>query len=1038
MKKLIELCVRRPLGVLILVLFVSILGFISLSKLKLDLYPNIQFPIIMAFTNYEGAGPEEIENLITKPMESAISAVPNVKKVRSTSSTGSSMVMAECNFGTDMDFTNLKMRERIDMIKRVLPEDAEEPTLFKFDPSMMPIVYYGISSPKGIADATRLADNKIKNRLERVPGVASVSLMGSLTREIQILLSTEKMNFYHISPSFLIQTLRGENLNLPGGIVKSGRNEMVLRTIGEFQSVEDLKSVKITLPSGSIIPLQEIAEIRDTYHEQKQYSRINGKNSVMMMLMKESDANTVLVTREVRKTLKELQTELDGQVEFNKIFEQADYIEQSLNNVMQNALIGALLAVLVLYFFLKSFRSTFIISVAIPISIILTFAAIYFSNMTLNLVSMGGLALGVGMLVDNAIVVLEVIFRYREEGHDALTAATEGSSEVAMAITASTVTSIVVFVPILFVEGIAAQIFKEMALTVSFSLGASLVVALTIIPMLCSKLMAINTGSKVMKKIEQQQQSYRLGVVEKFYRKMLNWAVLNRKIVLIMAFLMFVLGLLPFVFGAIKTNFTPSMGDKEYNVDITMPLGSSLETTNNLVRQIESYLMSKPESDLTFALVGASSGFSLGSSGETERASLTVVMKAKSKKTVDEMVEEIRQSIVKYPGAKINVTKEEHGGFGGGTPIQINIEGPDLLTLKALADQVKEIVKQVPGTREVNTSWEDGRPELQLRVNRQRATAYGISPSAIASTVQTAFQGAIATQIRLAGEEYDVLLQLNEGDRQNETDIKKLYLTTSSGGMIPLAEVVDFKQTTGPNKIRRENQTRQVQVTSQIVGNDLGKVTGLIQDRIKQEVVLPTNYDIAYAGNTKEMQEAFGALALALLLAIILVYMVIAIQYENLIHPLAIMVSIPLSLFGVSWSLFLTGRIFDVSAFIGLIMLAGIVVNNAIVLVDYIETLRSRGMDRTEAILEAGPTRLRPVLMTTLTTVLGLIPLGLGIGEGAEMNVSMATVVIGGLTFSTLLTLVVIPIVYSTFDDFATWAKRTILHKAGVTLEYHR
>ncbi|NLY75251.1 MAG: efflux RND transporter permease subunit, partial [Firmicutes bacterium] len=476
----------------------------------------------------------------------------------------------------------------------------------------------------------------------------------------------------------------------------------------------------------------------------------------------------------------------------------------------------------------------------------------------------------------------------------------------------------------------------------------------------------------------------------------------------------------------------------EYSVDVTLPLGTSLETTDNLVRQIESYLMSLPESDLTFALVGASSGFALGSSGESEKASLTVVMKPKSKKTVDDMVEEARRNISKYPGAKINVTKQEHGGFGGGAPIAINIEGPDLNTLKVLAEQVKEIVKQVPGTREVNSSWEEGRPELQLRINRQRATAYGISPSTIASTVQTAFQGTVATQIRLAGEEYNVLLQLKEIDRQNQTDLKKLYLPTATGGMVPLAEVVDFVQTTGPNKIRRENQTRQVQVTSQIVGSDLGKITGIIKERIQREIILPPNYDIVFAGNIKEMQEAFGALTLALLMAIVLVYIVIAIQYENLVHPLAIMGSLPLTLFGISWSLLLTGRIFDVSAFIGVIMLAGIVVNNAIVLVDYIETLRSRGMERIDAILEAGPTRLRPVLMTTLTTVLGLIPLALGIGEGSEMNVSLATVVIGGLTFSTVLTLVIVPIIYSVLDDLAVWTKRTILRKTGVTLEYRR
>ncbi len=1014
--------------------FATILGFISLSKIKLDLYPNIEFPIIVAYTNYQGAGPEEIENLITKPLESTISAVANVKKVTSTSSSGSSMIMAECNYGADMDFTNLKMRERIDMVKGTLPDDADEPMLIKFDPSMMPIVYYGISSPKGIAEATRLADDKIKTRLERVPGVASVSLIGSLEREIQVLLSTEKMNFYRISPNYIKQSLQGENLNLPGGIIKNGHNELVLRTIGEFQSVEDLKSVKITLPNGSIIPLREIAEVRDSFHEQTRYARIDGENSVMMMLMKESDANTVLVTREVRKALQELETELKGQVKLHKMFEQADYIEKSLNNLTEDAVVGGLLAVLVLFFFLRSIRSTLIISVTIPLSIIITFAAFYFSNMTLNLVSMGGLALGVGMLVDNAIVMLEVIFRYREEGNDALTSATEGTSEVAMAIVASTLTSIVVFVPILFVEGIAAQLFKELALTVAFVQVISLLVALVVIPTLSAKLMAIKSGSKALEKTFEKH--YRLGKLGQFYQTMLYWAVNNRRKTVIIAFILFILGLLPFVTGLVKTDFVASMGDKRYKVDVEMPLGTSLETTDSLVKQIESHLMSLSESDLVYATIGSGSGFS--QSAESEKASVTVVMKTKSKKSLEAMIEEVRQGIASYPGVTINVTKQTQGGFGSSSPIEINIQGPDLLTLQNLANQVKKIVKEVPGTREVATSWEEGRPELQLRVNRQLATAYGITPSTIASTVQAAFQGTTATQIRLTGEEYNVLLQLKKGDREAETDIKKLYLTTSTGGQIPITEVVDFVQTTGPNKISRENQTRQVQVTSEIIGRDLGKVTEMIQDHINQELVVPSNYDVAFSGNAKDMQESFGSLALALLMAVVLIYMVLAIQYENAVHPFAIMFSLPLSLFGISWSLLLTGRTFDVSAFIGVIMLAGIAVNNAIVIVDYIETLRSRGMERTEAILKAGPTRLRPVMMTTLSSVLGLIPLALGIGEGSEMNVSMATVVIGGLLFCTLLTLIVIPVIYSLLDDLAIWVKRMVRHKTGITMEYHR
>lgn len=1020
-----------------LVFFVVVVGLVSFSLLKYDLYPKIDLPNIMVMTTYEGVGPEEMEKLVTRPLEGAVSAVPNVKKVTSTSATGNSIIIAECNYGTDMDFTNLKMRERIDLVKRKLPSGVDNPVIFKMDPSMIPIIFWGMSSSKGLVEATRLAENKVKPRLERIPGIASVSIAGGLTREIKILLNADKLAYYKVSPAYISQALAGENLNLPGGEVNEGRNEITIRTIGEFQTVEEVKSLKITLPNGTVLPLQELAEIKDSYHDHTQFSRINGDASVMLFVMKESDANTVLVTREARKALAVLQQELGNQATIEKVFEQAEFIEDSINNVAQNAVVGALLAMLILYMFLRSVRSTFVISIAIPISIIITFAMIYFAKLTLNLVSMGGLALGVGMLVDNAIVVLESIQRYREEGQEPLKAATDGASEVGLAITASTLTSIIVFVPVLFVENIAAQIFKELAFVVSFSLMASLLVALTVVPTISAKIMNIQFGKKYTDEAADNDQTYRLGKVEKIYRQILSWAMDHRGRMVLFAILAFLLGLAPFFLG-IKMEFMPQMGQKEYLVDFELPLGTNLETTDAVAKKIEGYLRKQSYTEMVFSYVGSGNGFSFASSSEdSEKGSIYVMMKKNCPYELDNLLEKTRQGLKDLPGVKINVHLEEHSIGSGGSPITVNIEGPELDALQKLADQVTEVVKSVPNTREVDTSWQTGKPELQLHILRDRANAYGISAATIANVVQISFKGTAATQIRLSGEEYDLFVQLRSEDRKIMTDLEKIHLFSNTGATIPLKEVVEFVPAKGPTQITRENQTRQVQVTSQILGNDLKKISNEVERRIKTEVIFPANYSFTMGGQVKDMNDSNNALVIAFLLAVFFVYLVIAVQYENLIHPLAILGTLPLSLFGITWSLFLTGKTFNVTAFIGVIMLAGIVVNNAIVLVDYIETLRNRGLDRRKAILKAGPIRLRPVLMTTLTTVLGLLPLALGYGDGGTLNSSMAIVVIGGLTFCTILTLVIIPVIYSLLDDLAGWTKRTIFHKIN-TIEYHR
>lgn len=1018
------------------VLFALTLGIISFFMVKLDLYPNIDFPTILVMTTYEGVGPEEIEKLVTRPLEEAISSVPNIKKVTSTSSQSSSFIVAECNYGTDMDFTNLKIRERIDLAKRNLPDDINDPLIFKMDPSMIPIVFWGMSSPKGLAEATRIAEDIIKPRLERIPGVASVSIGGGLTREIQVQLSADKLAFYRISPDYVAQKIASDNINLPGGNINEGRNQLTIRTIGEFKSVDEINNLKITLPNGSIIPLRELGDIKDTYHERKQLSRINGEESLMIVIMKESDANTVLVTREVRKAWNELQAQIGKQATVYKVFEQAEFIESSLNNVTENAIIGGILAVIILYMFLRSIRSTIVISLAIPISIIITFAMIHFSKMTLNLVSMGGLALGVGMLVDNAIVVLESIQRYREDGYPPLQAAIQGASEVGLAITASTLTSIIVFAPVLFVEDISAQIFKEMAFTVSFALIASLVVALTVIPTLSSKIMTVLRKKENKPIAASDNNEFRLGKIEKIYRHMLDWAVNHRVKVILICIAVFFLGILPFFPQlGIKMEFMPPIGQKEFTISFELPLGTNLETTNAVAQKIESIMEKKPNVEMVYSIVG-SSGFGFSSSSEeSEKGSVYVTMEKGTETPMEELLEDARRSLQGMPGVKINVEEQSNGPGGASAPIVVNIEGPELDVLSKLAGEVETLIQSIPDTREVTTNWETGRPELQLRINRERANAYGLSAASIASTVQTAFKGSAATQIRLDGEEYDIFLQLRPDDRQNIKDLERLFVQSSSGIAVPLKEVVSFIPAQGPTKITRENQTRQVQVSCKFVGKDLGGLANTIESRIKKEIIFPKNYSFSMGGQVKNMRESNIALLGALILAVLFVYMVIAIQYDNLIHPLAIMGTLPLTIFGVSWSLYLTGHTLNVTSIIGVIMLAGIVVNNAIVLVDYIETLRRRGLSRREAILKAGPTRLRPVLMTTLTTVLGLIPLALGRGDGGMLNASLAVVVIGGLSFCTLLTLIAIPIIYSILDDMAIWVKKVIFHRAD-TIEY--
>ncbi|KUO77423.1 MAG: multidrug ABC transporter [Clostridia bacterium BRH_c25] len=1020
--RLHEVSIRRPVTVLMCVLMVLVLGGVSLLRLPIDLMPQINFPIAIVLTSYPGVGPQEIESIVSKNIESAVATVNNIKTIQSQSSEGQSIVIAEFNSGTDMDFATLQMREKIDLVKGFMPDEVEAPMVIKMDPSMIPAVVLGVSDGKDEAELKRFVEDKIKPGIEKLDGIASVSVTGGKTKEIKVDVDSQKLSGYGLSFSQIIGALQSENLNQPGGTVEYGDKSLLVRSTGEFKNLDQIRNIPVTLPTGTVVYLRDMAEVKEGYKDVNTYNRMNGESSIGLSVQKQTNSNTVKVVNLVKKEIQGIQKE-NPDVKIDLVFDQGQYVETSINNVARNALVGAILAVLVLFVFLKNIRTTLIIGTAIPISIIATFVLIYFSGITLNLVSMGGLALGVGMLVDNAIVVLENIYRYRNEGHSRVEAALLGTQEVGSAVLASTLTTIVVFLPIVFTEGIAAEIFKQMALAVTFSLIASLIVALTVIPMLSSKFLKMvkyheaSKNERLNKIFDKWDDALR--AIDDFYKKVLGWVLVHRRRTVITVVLIFIgsLLLIPFV----GTEFFPKMDQGQFTVDIELSQGTLLENTNAITREVEGILSKVPEIQKVFVTVG-SSGNSMGvSGGSSNRANMNITLKTlnERKKSTSQIVDELRKKVSLIPGAKIEINEVSSSfGGGGGAPVSVSIAGPDLEKLSEIADNVEGTIKDIEGIRQVKTSISEGRPEAQIYVNRDRASYYGLGTAQVASAVRTAIEGKVATKYKVDGDEIDVRVGFNEESGKSYAQLKNTNILSPLGVEVPLIEIADVKIEKGPITITREGQERYVTVSADVFGRDIGSVNRDISAKLDQ-MPLPSRYSIKYGGEQEQMVEAFSSLILALLLAIVLVYMVMAAQFESLLHPFTIMFSLPLAYTGSALGLVLTGRALSVPAFIGVIMLAGIVVNNAIVLVDYINTLRGRGMERQEAILKAGPTRLRPILMTTMTTILGLIPLALGMGEGAEAQAPMATVVIGGLTTSTILTLVIVPVIYTLFDDIS-------------------
>lgn len=1021
--KLIDVSVKRPVGVFMIVLAIIALGLVSLRNLAIDLFPKIDLPIAVVATSYQGAAPEEIEKLITRPLESSLSTIQGIDTVSSQSQANSSLVMLQFKNGTNMDNVLLDVREKVDQIKGMLPDDANDPSVLRFDPNQMPIITLGLTGaePENLQE---IADNNIVPFLERQNGVASVSVQGGKTREILVELDRANLARYGLTPSQVVQALNMENKSSSAGAVSKGIQELQIRVKGEFTSVEDIKQTLIHLPAGGQIQVSDVAAISDTFKKQSSLTLVNGGPALVLSIQKQSDANTVEVADQVHKAMNRLHDELPEGIELSMVADTSIFIRQSIDSVVNNMISGAALAMLILILFLRSVRSTIVIGISMPIAVISTFTLMYFTGQTLNIISMGGLALGIGMMVDNSIVILENIFTYRQKGMSMKEAAVKGASELASAVIASTTTTLVVFLPIVFVQGLTADIFRPLALTVCFSLVASLVVAITLIPMLSSKLVS---EKKLLKEKKQGRMARLFGIFNHFitfYKKILNWALGHRKTT-VFGTIVLLLGSF-FLVPGIGMEFMPGGDQGQIQISVQTPSGTKLEETEKVAGEVSSLLA--PYKDvIETAAESIGGGGPFGGGANSASFTIQLIRASEREITTKEMMQQLTDKTKDIAGAEITVSAME-SGFGAGSPIQIRLNGQEQDVLEEVANQVVWMISGIEGVYNAESSAAEGNAEMNISVDRSLAAQYGLTYQQIMNEISLAVNGQLATQYREGGNEYDVRVIMPEESRSSIASLQTLTIQSQSGQLIPLSAVAEFKQIQGPVMIQRENQQRQINVTADIAGRDLGSISTEIGQTL-QKMNFPDGYSYSMGGQTEDMMESFVDLGIALIFSIFLVYVVMAVQFESLLYPFIIMFSMPTSFVGVLLGLFITGTALSVTALIGVIMLAGIVVNNAIILVDYINILRRRGLDRNEAIMQGAPSRIRPIFMTTLTTVLGLVPLALGIGEGAEMQAPLAIVVIFGLACSTVFTLLLVPVMYTYLDDFSNWLKRLFRRK---------
>ena len=1002
--------VRRRITFLMVFIFILGIGFFGLTQLGIDLYPKVQFPMIIIMSSMSGAGPEEMENLVTVTLEEAASRVASVKKITSTSSNGISVVMAEFEWGHNLDQAETDIRRQLDMYEDLLPSDATDPLVLALDPSLQPIMFIGFSSPLLDDFALRqLLEDEIEPRLARQPGVGSVSTLGGLIREIKVEVDPARLSAAGITLSQVTGAIAMVRNNMPAGDLKSGGVSMSIRVESSLAELDDLELLVVGHGMHGPVLLRDVADIIDGEKEVLQYIRMDGQPSLFGIVQRRSDANTVNVCNSVRRELGSVEREYAGQIVPYIMWDQSDFIQQSISNLASTAIQASILAFLVLLFFLRSPRGALIAGAAIPVSIIATFAVMHFADVDLNMISLAGLALAVGLLVDNSIVVLESIYRHRTFGESPCSASFKGSEEVGMAITASTLTTLAVFVPILFVPGLAGQMFREMVLTIVFSLIVSLFVALSLVPLLGSfaeKLVPRHRegspGARIKKWLEGREEAYHklaVGLVRK--RKMVILSTLGLLVVC--------LALTPLI----RTEFIPQNDNGFISIDMNAAIGTGLAETDAMIRALEDTLPKLfEEGDLItwYAQVGQEEGFGaiFGGSNGSWSAEMMFRMVPVSQRRLSqkEYEERIRAVLDQVPGLTYDISG---GNFMGGSPIEVKIYADDMEQLAVEGERIRDAIATIDGVRDVKSSMDDMMPELSFRPDRNAMALYGLSPSLIAAEMSTALRGNTAGVLREGGDEFNIVVRYPEYLRDSREDLD--YLSVAG---VPASGIGTFRERLVSTSIQRTNQQRSVTIRCDVAGRSLGQVAADVR-RVVAEANI-NNLRIEYGGDMKDQQETFLYLGIAILVAAMLVYMVMASQFESLLEPFIIIFTVPMAIIGVILGLLLTGIPLSVMSLIGMLMLAGIVVNNGIVLVDYANQLLRKGAATIEeAVTEAARTRFRPILMTALTTILAMLPLALGIGEGAESWAPMAVTVIFGLLAATALTLLVEPCIYVVF-----------------------
>ncbi|MCO6437563.1 MAG: efflux RND transporter permease subunit [Phycisphaerae bacterium] len=1020
-------CVNRPITTTMITLIVIVIGAFALHRLRIDLLPSVELPTLTIRTEYRGASPEVIEQQVTQIIEEIVATVTGVKEISSTLEEGRSSVRVTFAWGTEIDEAAIDVRSTLEDELNELPEEIERPRIRKFDVASFPVVLLGVSSDMDPVELTELVEDQVRYRFGRIPGVAQVDLWGGFNREIRIEIDETKINALNIPLNLVLSAVRDANLDLPAGRIEQGRYEVTLRAPAEFEDMSEIRGTVVAMRQGAPVTIGQIARVLDTYERLTEIERINGVRGIRVAIRKEATANTVEVSRRILEEIREINAAYPH-IKVVPVINQGNFIERSIANVARSVFYGGGLAIVVLLLFLRNIRSTIVISLAIPISVIATFAVLFFGGFTLNLMTLGGLALGVGMMVDNSIVVLENIFRRRDQEHEGkYEAAVRGTGEVASAVIASTITTLVIFLPLVFVRGVTGILFQELAFVIVFSLACSLLVSLTLIPMLASRLVEspeelhrrhAGRWAWIGRLSDMSERAF--DALNDAYANLLRSVLSARILTCVTAAVL--LGASLLLIPLIGTEFLPPSDEGEVRVSGEMEVGTKLELVDRQTRRMEEIVTEAvPEA---VAIVAEAQ--------ENAEADLRISLLPVAQRTRSNIAvaDDLRGRLLgNIPGMEIRV-RAPQGQFlldrilGGSEGIIVEIRGYELGVLDALAERAAERIRDVPGVTDIDISRKAGIPQEELSVNREKAADLGLSVRDVAEALETAVAGTEAGEFRSAGDSHRILVQLQDAEKKSIDEVLDLTLSTSSGEQVALRNVVSTTASRGPIQIDRKDQQRLATVTANIADRDLGSVASDIQAMLAA-IPRPAGYEFRLAGNYEEQQEAFQELLLTLAMAVVLVYMVLACQYESLRDPIVVMMSVPMAVIGVLVTLFLTDTTLNIQSYIGCIMLGGIVVNNAILLVDQAGRLRREGMDTRAAVSVAGRRRLRPILMTTTTTILGLLPLALGIGEGADAQAPLARAVVGGLLFSTLVTLVLVPAVYSLIHS------DSLMQKAG-------